>query len=67
MALVSDPRQVLRAQFSALTMRWRTGRCATSQIRDVEQLERIATYARSGYFHMGHTTDMFVYPPRIPL
>ncbi|CAD6534396.1 hypothetical protein LMG27952_02946 [Paraburkholderia hiiakae] len=27
--------------------------------RETEQLERIATYARAGYFNMGYTPDMF--------
>ncbi|WP_322032246.1 hypothetical protein [Paraburkholderia sp. J76] len=27
--------------------------------REAEQLERIATYARAGYFNMGYTPDMF--------
>lgn len=32
-----------------------------------EQLERIAAYARSGYFHMDYTAGMFVVPLDIPL
>ncbi|RDJ98305.1 hypothetical protein [Paraburkholderia lacunae] len=31
-----------------------------------EQLERIAAYARSGYFHMDYTAGMFVVPLDIP-
>ena len=31
-----------------------------------EQLERIAVYARSGYFHMEYTAGMFVVPLEIP-
>jgi len=27
--------------------------------RETEHLERIATYARAGYFNMGYTPDMF--------
>ena len=27
--------------------------------RESEHLERIATYARAGYFNMGYTPDMF--------
>jgi len=27
--------------------------------REPEQLERIATYARAGYFNMAYTPDMF--------
>jgi len=27
--------------------------------REPEQLERIATYARAGYFNLGYTPDMF--------
>ncbi|CAB3806205.1 hypothetical protein [Paraburkholderia caffeinilytica] len=31
-----------------------------------EQLERIAAYARCGYFHMEYTAGMFVVPLEIP-
>ena len=31
-----------------------------------ERLERIAAYARSGYFHMEYTAGMFVVPLDIP-
>jgi hypothetical protein len=31
-----------------------------------ERLERIAAYARSGYFHMEYTAGMFVVPLEIP-
>ena len=32
---------------------------APSATREPEQLERIATYARAGYFNMAYTPDMF--------
>jgi hypothetical protein len=32
-----------------------------------ERLERIAAYARSGYFHMDYTAGMFVVPLEVPL
>lgn len=63
----SDRRKALRRRFNALAIHWRTDRRATLPVHDAEQLERIAAYARSGYFHMGQTVDMFVYTPEIPL
>ncbi|MFM0155221.1 hypothetical protein PQR05_06950 [Paraburkholderia sediminicola] len=39
---------------------------ATYTAQSSEQLERIATYARCGYFHMEYTAGMFVVPLRIP-
>ncbi|MFM0660802.1 hypothetical protein [Paraburkholderia sediminicola] len=39
---------------------------ATYTAQSPEQLERIATYARCGYFHMEYTAGMFVVPLRIP-
>ena len=59
--------------------RWATGRDVAARERhrtpswqqrsrsDPEALERIAAYARSGYFHMGYTASLFVFPPVIPL
>jgi hypothetical protein len=32
---------------------------ASGSSREPEQLERIASYARAGYFNMGYTPDMF--------
>jgi hypothetical protein len=34
--------------------------------REPEQLERIATYARAGYFNMGYTPDMFPFVGDLP-
>jgi hypothetical protein len=35
-------------------------------VQSPERLERIAAYARSGYFHMEYTAGMFVVPLDIP-
>jgi hypothetical protein len=39
---------------------------ATHDANSPERLERIAAYARSGYFHMEYTAGMFVVPLDIP-
>ncbi|CAE6798260.1 hypothetical protein PQR37_12920 [Paraburkholderia nemoris] len=39
---------------------------ATHTSPSPEQLERIAAYARCGYFHMEYTAGMFVVPLEIP-
>jgi hypothetical protein len=38
----------------------------THDCQSSERLERIAAYARSGYFHMEYTAGMFVVPLEIP-
>jgi hypothetical protein len=39
---------------------------ASYRSQSPEQLERIAAYARCGYFHMEYTAGMFVVPLKIP-
>ncbi|SOE71506.1 hypothetical protein SAMN05446635_4098 [Burkholderia sp. OK233] len=39
---------------------------ATHTSPSPEQLERIAAYARCGYFHMEYTAGMFVVPLQLP-
>lgn len=39
---------------------------AAHSCQSSERLERIAAYARSGYFHMEYTAGMFVVPLDIP-
>lgn len=52
MAVTSDPSSNVTA--------------ATYSCQSPERLERIAAYARCGYFHMEYTAGMFVVPLEIP-
>jgi hypothetical protein len=41
--------------------------CQSSERLESERLERIAAYARSGYFNTEYTVGMFVVPFDVPL
>lgn len=52
--------QMVARPFQAVARRRRDRASVQHAIHDdPEQLERIATYARAGYFNMGYTFEMF--------
>ncbi|BEU27229.1 hypothetical protein [Paraburkholderia terrae] len=63
MNLASFYRQAVFHPFNAVRQRWQArpvDAAATQSPPDAgERLERIAVYARAGYFNMGYTFEMF--------
>ncbi len=73
---VSDRKTGLRARAGDALHRWKIERDVAARARqaiavrteqDPERLERIAVYARSGYFQMTCSVDMFSFTPEVPL
>ncbi|CAG4904129.1 hypothetical protein [Paraburkholderia saeva] len=51
--------QALFRPFQAARNRQKGAQAERTPLENAERLERIAVYARAGYFNMGYTFDMF--------
>jgi len=68
---MSEQKAIFRSWGSEVLRQWRARRfAAASQARETARepyhLERIASCACSGYFHMGYVVDSFVFTPELP-
>ncbi|AMM17388.1 MAG: hypothetical protein M3O74_04115 [Pseudomonadota bacterium] len=68
---MSEQKALFRSWGSDVLRKWHARRlAAASQARETARepyhLERIASCACSGYFHMGYVVDSFVFTPELP-
>jgi hypothetical protein len=68
---MSEQKAGFRNWGSEVLRHWRDGRAVALErsreaAREPQHMERIATCACSGYFHMGYAIDPFVFTPELP-
>lgn len=66
-----QPKAIFKNWGSEVLRQWRARRVdaatqARENAREPYHLERIASCACSGYFHMGYVVDSFVFTPELP-